>query len=142
MGAKNSPSCLSALMQLMLRGLPPQHVVAYLDDILLAAPTMEGHVQTIDKVLAALEKAGLKLNPRKCSFAQEEVICLGHKLSREGIGPDPNNISKIKKWPVPKTSKEVKSFLGLSGYYRQYVKDYSKVAEPLTDLTQLNIKWE
>ena len=85
MGAKNSPSYLSLLMQLVLRGLPVQHVISYLDDILVADSNMEDHLKHLDLVLTALEKAGLKLNPAKCAFARESVVCLGHKLSREGV---------------------------------------------------------
>ena len=98
MGAKNSPSCLSALMQLVLRGLPIQHVISYLDDILVADTNMEDHLTHLDQVFAALAKAGLKLNPAKCAFARESVTCLGHKLSREGISPDPHNTDKIRTW--------------------------------------------
>jgi hypothetical protein len=65
MGSKNSPACLSALMQLLLRGLPPQHVISYLDDILCVDSKMEEHLKHLDQVLTALEKAGLKLNPAK-----------------------------------------------------------------------------
>ena len=83
MGAKNSPSYLSSLMQLVLRGLPIQNIISYLDDILVADSTMEDHIKHLDQVLSALEKAKLKLNPSKCAFARDSVVCLGHKLSRE-----------------------------------------------------------
>ena len=142
MGAKNSPSYLSALMQLVLRGLPAQHVISYLDDILVADNSMEDHLKHLDKVLTALEKAGLKLNPSKCSFARDSVICLGHKLSREGIAPDPANIAKIKSWKPPQSVKQLRAFLGLTGYYRQFVKQYSQIAGGLTDLTKDDVKWE
>ena len=142
MGSKNSPACLSSLMQLVLRGLPPQHVISYLDDILCADSTMEEHLKHLGQVLAALEKAGLKLNPAKCSFAQDSVICLGHKLSRDGISPDPANIEKIRNWQAPENAKKLRTFLGLSGYYRQFVKDYSEIAKILTDLTHENAEWK
>ncbi len=77
MGAKNSPSYLSALMQLVLRGLPVQHIISYLDDILIASSSMEQHLEHLDLVLTAIRKAGLKLNPAKCAFAQDSVVCLG-----------------------------------------------------------------
>ena len=141
MGAKNSPSCLSALMQLVLRGLPIQHVISYLDDILVADTNMEDHIRHLDQVLTALEKAGLKLNPSKCAFARDSVICLGHKLSREGVSPDPANVEKIKSWKPPNNLKKLRAFLGLTGYYRQFVKGYSEIARPLTDLTREDCKW-
>jgi hypothetical protein len=77
MGSKNSPACLSSLMQLILRCLPPQHFISYLDDILCADATMEEHLKHLGQVLTALEKAGLKLNPAKCSFAQNSCHLLG-----------------------------------------------------------------
>ena len=142
MGAKNSPSILSALMQLVLRGLPMQHVISYLDDILIATNNMEDHLYYLDRVLTALERAGLKLNPAKCSIVQDTVICLGHKLSSEGVAPDPANINKIRAWQPPENVKKLKTFLGLTGYYRHFVKDYSKIAQPLTDLTHDDSPWE
>jgi hypothetical protein len=69
-------------------------VISYLDDILCADSTMQDHLKHLNQILTALEKAGLKLNLSKCSFAQESVICLGHKLSRDGILPDPANIER------------------------------------------------
>ena len=141
MGAKNSPSYLTALMQLVLRGLPAQHIISYLDDILVADGDMDSHLGHLDQVLTALERAGLKLNPAKCSFAQKSVICLGHKLSRDGVAPDPANIAKIKSWKPPGNAKRLRSFLGLTGYYRVYVKSYSDIAGCLTDLTRDDVKW-
>ena len=142
MGAKNSPSILSALMQLVLRGLPPAHIISYLDDILVATSTMEQHLEYLDKVLTALENAGLKLNPSKCSIAQQSVVCLGHKLSENGLSPDPANIAKIKAWKAPQNAKKLRTFLGLTGYYRQFVRGYSRIAQVLTDLTHTDAKWE
>ena len=82
MGALNSSSTMQALMTLILRGLPPEHIICFLDDILVASSSMEEHLQHLDLVLSAIAKAGLKLNPKKCLFAQAEVTCLGHRLSR------------------------------------------------------------
>ena len=141
MGAKNSPSYLSSLMQLVLRGLPIQHVISYLDDILVADTCMEDHLRHLDLVLSALEKAGLKLNPAKCAFARDSVVCLGHRLSRDGVSPDPANIEKIKSWKTPDSAKKLRTFLGLTGYYRQYVQGYSEIASCLTDLTRDDAKW-
>ena len=141
MGAKNSPSYLSSLMQLVLRGLPIQHVISYLDDILVADTNMEDHIKHLDLVLDALVRAGLKLNPAKCLFARESVVCLGHKLSREGVSPDPANLEKIESWKAPTNAKKLRAFLGLTGYYRSLVKGYSEIASCLTDLTKDDAKW-
>ena len=141
MGAKNSTSTLQALMQLLMRGLPAEHVVCFLDDILIASPTIEEHIAHLDKVLTALGRANLKLHPKKCVVARDSAACLGHLLNREGIQPDPYNLEKVVKWPTPKNVKEVRGFLGLTGYYRQFVSQYSKVAEPLTNLTAKEKEW-
>ena len=92
MGALNSSATMQALMSLILRGLPFEHIICFLDDILVASSTMEEHISHLDMVLGAIKRAGLKLNPKKCLFAQESVSCLGHRLSRDGIGPDPANL--------------------------------------------------
>ena len=141
MGAVNATATMQALMALILRGLPPEHVVCFLDDILIASDTMEDHLEHIDLVLTALGRAGLKLNPEKCLFAQSSVSCLGHRLSREGISPDPANLAKIKKWKPPSSKSEVRSFLGLTGYYRQMIRGYASIAAPLTDLTKDDKVW-
>ena len=83
-------------MQLVLRGLSPQHVISYLDDILVTSNNMEDHMFYLDQVLSAVERAGLKLNPAKCNIAQDSVVCLGHRLSKDGMSPDPANVAKIK----------------------------------------------
>jgi hypothetical protein len=98
-------------MQLLLRGLPPKHVISYL----CADPAMEDHLKHLNQKMTALEKASLKLNPSKCSFAQESVICLGHKLSRDGISPDPVNNEKIKSWKVPENAKKLRTSLASRG---------------------------
>ena len=129
-------------MQLVLRGLPIQNVLSYLDDILVANTNMEDHLKHLDQVLAALTKAGLKLNPAKCAFARESVVCLGHKRSREGVSPDPTNVEKIKSWKAPTNAKRLRTFLGRTGYYRIFVKNYSDIAGCLTDLTRDDATWE
>ena len=136
MVALNSSSTLQALMTLLLRGLPPEHIICFLDDVLIASSTMEQHLQHIDLVLTAIRRAGLKLNPKKCLFARDAIVSLGHKVSRDGIGPDPNNLDKIKKWKPPTNRTEVRQFTGLTGYYRQMIKGYAKNASPLTELTK------
>ena len=96
MGAKNSPSYLSALMQLVLRGLPPQHIISYLDDILVASANMEDHLKHLRLVLSALRKAGLKLNPSKCKFAQDCHLLGSSPLQGRRIsGPGKHRENKI-----------------------------------------------
>ena len=80
--------------------------------------------------------AQLKLKPRKCHLLQTEVTFLGHVISGAGILPDPANVEKLAKWPCPRNVREVRAFLGLGNYYRRFVRGYSQLVKPLTELTQ------
>ena len=142
MGAKNSGSTLAMLMELVLRGLPPECVVGYLDDILLATEDWDSHMVLLDRLLKSLIKAKLKLCPSKCQFARKEAKALGHRLSEDGIRPDKFNLDKVKLWTVCKNVAEVRTFLGLTGYYRSLIKNYAHIAAPLSDLLHNDKVWE
>ena len=79
----------------------------------------------------------MKLNLDKCQFAQTSVKCLGHVVCQEGVKTDPDKISAVQSWPRPDNFKKLKSFLGFAGYYRRFIKDYSRISRPLNDLTKL-----
>ena len=81
-------------------------------------------------------EAGLKLKPKKCHFGQKSVKFLGHVISKDGVQPDPGKIKAIKGYPVPRRVKDVRAFLDLANCYRKFVKDFSKIAGPLHDLTK------
>ena len=141
MGSRNSSATMGALMEIIFRGFPPEYLISYLDDILIATPTVKLHLTYLDKVLAALKRAGLKLNPTKCEFAQKSISVLGFILSEDGIRPDPSNLSKIRDWPAPKNQKQVRQFVGLGSYYRSHVVNFAAIAEPLTDLLSKCREW-
>ena len=134
MGSKNSGATMASLVELVFRGFPSHFLLAYFDDILIATPTAALHLELLDKVLTAITRAGLKLNPLKCKFAQGSITTLGYVLSADGINPDPNNLRKIREWPAPKNQKQVRQFIGLCSYYRAHLPDFAKIATPLTDL--------
>ena len=142
MGAKNSGSTLAMLMELVLRGLPPECVIGYLDDILLATEDWDTHMVLLDKLLKSIIKAKLKLCPIKCQFARLETKTLGHVLSQEGIRPDKYNLDKVKEWSEAKNVAEVRTFLGLTGYYRSLIKNYAHIASPLSDLLHTGKEWQ
>ena len=96
------------------------------------------HLARLRAVLMKLRQAGLKLSPRKCQLLQPKVGFLGHVVSADSITPNADNVSKLAKWPQPSTVKEVRSFLGLASSYRRFIKDFSKIAHPLTQLTHLD----
>ena len=141
MGCKNGGSSMQALSELIFRGFPPEFLLAYLDDIILATPTVESHLTLLEKVLTALRRAGLKLHPKKCLFAQKSISALGFILSEDGITPDPANLSKIKNWPVPKNMSEVRQYHGLCSYYRSHLPGFATIAEPLTELLRKGKEW-
>ena len=134
MGSKNSGATMASLVEILFRGFPCQFLLAYLDDVLLCTPSVSLHLTLLDRVLSAFVRAGLKLNPLKCKFAQDSVASLGFVLSSSGITPDPKNLQKIKDWPAPKNQKHVRQFVGLCSYYRSHLPNFAKIASPLTDL--------
>ncbi|GBG58959.1 hypothetical protein CBR_g24309 [Chara braunii] len=117
-------------------------VVVYLDDILIFSKSAEEHAQHVETVLSLLRQHKYKVNLEKCEFGRTKILYLGHEVSAEGIRPEDAKVASIRDWPRPQTVTEVKSFLGMCGYYRNFVKNYSTVASPLTDLTRLDTPWD
>ncbi|GBG68110.1 hypothetical protein CBR_g2661 [Chara braunii] len=110
--------------------------------ILIFSKTVEEHVAHLDKVLSLLRQHKFKINGEKCEFGRTRVLYLGHEISAEGLKPDDVKVASIRVWPSPQSVTEMRSFLGMTGYCRTFVKNYSIVAAPLTDLTRLDTPWE
>lgn len=91
-------------------------------------------MENSSKVLEKLEAAGLKLRAKKCTLFAKEVEYLGRIISSKGVSTDPKKVKSLRDWPVPTTAKEMRSFLGLCGYYRRFIEKYAEKAKPLTDL--------
>ena len=119
----------------MLKGLHWKSLLLYLDDIIVIAPDFKTHLARLEEVFQRLKGAGLKLKPAKCELLQERFKCLGHVVSTKGVSTDPDKVKAIREWVPPKNTKELQAFLGTTGYYRQYLKDYATTAKPLTRLT-------
>ena len=131
-GLKNAPSTFQRMMNNVLREHVNKICVIYMDDILVFSTSLQEHISNLEKIFTTLRKANLKVSLNKSEFLKKETEFLGHIVTNEGIRPNPNKIEAIKKQPIPKTVKEIQSFLGMSGYYRKFIPNYSKIAKPLT----------
>ena len=139
MGLKNSPNIFQRLMEAVLRGLSWTSCLVYMDDIVVFSTNWTDHIKHIREVFERLQKAGLKLKPSKCFFGKSSINYLGHFVSKDGISPDPEKVSAVTNYPVPKSIKDVRAFLGLSGYYRKFIKNYAQIANPLHELTKKDV---
>lgn len=123
-------------MDTVLTGLKWHSCLVYLDDVVVFAATFEEHLKRLEAVLEALRSANLTLKPEKCHFGYEELKFLGHVVSADGVQPDPDKTSAVAAFPTPRDKKAVRRFLGLCAYYRRFIANFSRIAEPLIRLTR------
>ena len=129
------------MMDIALRGLINKHCSAYLGDIIIFGDTIQDHNQNLAIVSQRLKELGLKIQPDKCEFLKAELEYLGHVVTAEGVKPNPKKIQAVTEFRIPKNPTEVKSFLGLAGYYRTFIKNFSKIVKPLTDLIKKDVNF-
>jgi transposase InsO family protein len=131
-GLKNAPATFQRVMDSVLKHLQNKICLVYMDDIIVFSTSLVEHIQNLEQVFNALRQANLKIQLDKTEFLHREVAFLGHIVTENGIKPNPTKIEAVKNYPIPKTQKEIKQFLGLLGYYRKFIKDFAKLTKPLT----------
>ncbi|CAG2238861.1 Retrovirus-related Pol polyprotein from transposon 17.6,Retrovirus-related Pol polyprotein from transposon 412,Retrovirus-related Pol polyprotein from transposon 297 [Mytilus edulis] len=141
-GLCNAPSCFERLMEIVLQGYQWERCLCYLDDVIIFGPTFEKALENVEFVFERFRQANIKLKPKKFSLFQHQVLFLGHLITDEGIACDPSKIEAVRDWPTPKNINEVRSFLGLAGYYRRFIPEFSEIASTLTHLTKKGIRFE
>ena len=133
-GLTNAPSTFMRLMNHALRAFIGKFVVVYFDDILVYSKSLYEHIGHLHCVLDVLRKEKLYANLKKCSFCLDKIVFLGYVVSTKGIMVDEEKVKAIKEWPTPKLITEVRNFHGLASFYRLFVKDFSTLAAPLTEI--------
>ena len=138
-GLTNAPATFQRLMEIVLQGLQWSTCLIYIDDIIVFGRTADEHISRLRVVLERMKDVHLKLKPSKCYLLEEQVLFLGHIVSGKGISPSPSNANKILEWKVPASTKEIRQFLGMATYYRRFIKDFAKIAKPLSTLTNKGV---
>ena len=138
-GLCNAPATFERLMDRVLCGMRWSRCLVYLDDVISFGKTVPEAIWRLEEVLARLSDFGLQLKAKKCTFMQTEVGFLGHIVGRTGLACDPNKLSAVRDWHEPTKLKGVRQFIGFVGYYRRFVKDFAKLADPLVLLTRKGV---
>ena len=130
-GLSNAGALYQRLMDMCLSGLPANRILAYMDDLMIFSTTFEQHVLDIEEVFRRLREANTTLKTTKCVFAADRVEFLGYELSSEGIKPQKRLTTATNEFHRPENKKEVKRFLGLAGFYRNFIKNFGNISHPL-----------
>ncbi|KAL0553650.1 hypothetical protein IC582_007550 [Cucumis melo] len=139
-GLTNAPAVFMDLMNRIFHRYLDQFLIVFIDDILVYSVDRESHEEHLRIVLQTLREKQLYAKFSKCEFWLEQVVFLGHVVSAKGVSVDPQKVEAVVNWERPISATEVRSFLGLAGYYRRFIEDFSRLALPLTALTRKNVK--
>lgn len=153
-GLTNAPATIQAVMNELFR--PPRYlpdgrlnpnadlhefVLVFMDDILIFSKTQEEHILHLKRVFEILRNEKLKIKKSKCRFGKTELPYLGHIVGQCGVKPDPEKIRSVTEWPMPTELRHIQQFLGLTNYFRKFIKGYATTAAPLNKLTRKNVEW-
>ena len=138
-GLTNGPPVYQRLMNSLFEPLKDDQTFAYLDDVMIAAPTPEENLAKLRRTFDVLRRAGLTMRLQKCSFLQTKVHYLGHDIENGELKPGMQKMPAIEKFPQPKNVHQVRQFLGLTGYFRKFIKNYSIIAAPISKLTRKDV---
>ena len=141
-GMTNSPITFQGMMNEILRDMINEgKVAAFVDDVLIGTETEKGHNELVEEVLKRLEENDLYVKPEKCTWKVQKVNFLGVVMDEGKIEMEEDKVAGVLNWPIPKTVRDIRKFLGLANYYRRFVKDFAKLAQPLNNLTRKEEKW-
>src|SRR5512142_1521282 len=141
-GLTNAPAFFMNLMNKVFMEFLDKFVVVFIDDILIYSKSEEEHEQHLRLVLEKLKEHQLYAKFSKCDFWLTEVKFLGHVVIAQGVAVDPSNVESVTKWTPPKTVSQIRSFLGLAGYYRRFIENFSRIARPMTQLLKKDEKFK
>lgn len=130
----NSPSTYQRVMEDYHRNLNMKICIIYLDDLIIYSKDFNEHLERLDIVLIRLKECNLKLSEDKCFFIESKFKFLGHVVGKNGEETDPEKVEKVRNWPTPTDSDTFRSFVAFAGYYRRFIKDFSKIAKPLINM--------
>jgi len=141
-GITNSPATFQAMINEILRDLINEGKVAvFVDDVLVGTETEEGHDEIVEEILRRLKENDLYIKPEKCIWKVRKIGFLGVVIGPKGIEMEEEKVDRVLSWPEPKNVKDIRKFLGLTNYYRRFIKDFAQVARSINILTRKDVKW-
>ena len=136
-GLSGAPATFQRMIDSIVRGTG-SFAGVYLDNIVIYSEDWESHLKHLEEIFRRLSEANLTIKMKKCVFAAQDCVYLGYKIGCGGVKPEENKIQAVTEMPQPKTKKDMRTFLGMTGYYRRFVQRYATIAEPLTEMTKKN----